>query len=65
MVALTIALALAGNWFRLWMFRDEIVKAFLREHLCPSCGYDLTGATPQANGLCLCPECSAAWKLRS
>ncbi len=62
-VLITAAMSFVGIRFRLWSFRAEVIDAFLRERLCPSCGYDLSGATPGASGLSTCPECSAAWRL--
>jgi hypothetical protein len=40
----------------------RIVESLLRIGRCPGCGYDLRGATPESDGVCVCPECAAAWK---
>ncbi len=42
-----------------------VVIAFLEERRCASCGHDLAGCTPEADGCTVCPECGAAWRLQS
>lgn len=37
-------------------------QALLHEAICPTCGYDLFGAEPEADGCTVCPECGAAWR---
>lgn len=35
----------------------------LRRGLCPACVYGLQGVPTRADGLTICPECSAAWRI--
>ena len=45
--------------------RDE--RAFVRRciaaRLCGACAYPIGGLPPQRDGLVVCPECGAAWRL--
>jgi hypothetical protein len=43
--------------------QDAAIEYRLSVGLCPSCVYGLTGVPAKADGLTICPECSAAWKL--
>jgi len=45
--------------------RDRIVDAFKRHDRCACCGYALTALPADPDGLTICPECGAAWKLSS
>src|SRR5258705_143620 len=42
-----------------------VIRAFLRQRLCPCCTYDLSGLEPGADAYIACPECGAAWRVRS
>ncbi|MFG0306262.1 MAG: hypothetical protein ACF8Q5_08625 [Phycisphaerales bacterium JB040] len=35
----------------------------LRERLCPACWYSLVKVEPAVNGMTICPECGAGWKI--
>jgi len=37
----------------------------LLKRRCASCGYDLSGNLPEADGATVCPECGAAWMLNT
>ena len=43
--------------------RRLFVPVMLEHACCPSCGYDLTGLTPEDDGCVVCPECGAAWRM--
>lgn len=45
--------------------RVLIAAALIRENRCASCAYDLRSTPRGADGLTICPECGAAWKLPS
>jgi predicted RNA-binding Zn-ribbon protein involved in translation (DUF1610 family) len=53
---------LAKTWEGVLLGRPERVKrSWLRERICPSCGYDLEGLDPDDAGKVACPECGATW----
>lgn len=39
-----------------------LAGVIVAEGLCPCCGYNLHGLTPEGDGCYVCPECSSAWK---
>ncbi len=41
------------------------VRAMLATQMCLRCAYDLEGAPVDSAGVCVCPECGAAWRLGS
>jgi uncharacterized Zn finger protein (UPF0148 family) len=41
---------------------ERIVQTAAGLGICPTCGYDLLGLEPAADGCIECPECNAAWK---
>lgn len=38
------------------------VRAMLAARMCLRCAYDLEGAPVDGAGVCVCPECGAAWR---
>ncbi len=60
------AMAVAGVWLPLEAARRSrlarVRGAMLRQGHCPHCGYGLRGVPASAEGLVVCPECSAAWR---
>jgi hypothetical protein len=47
---------------------SELTPAALVLHttdagVCPGCLYDLSAAPRQEDGVCVCPECAAAWRI--
>ncbi len=43
--------------------REAERSSRLRRGLCPACVYGLTGVPPRPDGLTICPECAAAWRI--
>lgn len=43
----------------------KAIRFALERLSCPACAYDLTGAAPAKDGCTVCPECGAAWQMRS
>ena len=43
--------------------RVLIAAALIREGRCASCAYDLRRTAADADGLVMCPECGAAWRM--
>ncbi len=39
-----------------------MAEVILAEGLCPCCGYNFHGLSPESDGCYLCPECAAAWR---
>jgi hypothetical protein len=65
---MTIAMATAGFVFSLTRgphYRRLARTKCLSRGICPSCGYALHAVPESAAGLRVCPECGAAWRLRS
>jgi len=58
------ALVLAGFGDRESM-AFEMMQRLLRHNICPSCGYALRGLQIDKDGMFVCPECGAAWRLET
>lgn len=43
----------------------RIARAIVAEGKCASCGYQIVGLLPEADGCVVCPECGAAWEVSS
>jgi hypothetical protein len=43
--------------------RPMTARLILRDHICPSCLYDLQGLTPADDDCTVCPECGSAWRI--
>jgi Zn-finger nucleic acid-binding protein len=42
---------------------ERIARVHVRAELCGSCGYELRGIAPEADGCTVCPECGGAWSV--
>lgn len=42
---------------------ERIARVHVRAELCGSCGYELRGIAPEADGCTVCPECGGAWRV--
>ncbi len=58
---LVAALAVRQSWYRDWA--RWLRPMFLRLGRCPTCAYDLTDVSKEADGLVRCPECAGRWEL--
>ena len=48
-------------WLARRISAERIARLMLRAGYCPSCGFDLEHATPDALHRRVCPECAACW----
>lgn len=49
--------------FRHGCVPELFVAAMFRRRRCPACAYDLRGVPEDDDGITICPECGAAWRL--
>jgi hypothetical protein len=66
--AVTWTILVDGLFLLLFLFGRRLMlrlanNELLRQEVCASCGYDLSGGENDPDGLRICPECGAAWKL--
>ncbi len=59
-LALVVPVVVADRCF----WRD-VVRRRIAARLCGACVYPIGGLPPQDDGLVVCPECGAAWRLGS
>lgn len=50
-----------GLWLVVGRYRVHAERVLLTRHLCPTCGYGLSGVA-HARGLVVCPECGSRWR---
>ncbi len=50
-------------WHSHRLGRKSFRESRLRRHMCPACAYGIAGVPPRPDGLTVCPECAAAWRL--
>lgn len=62
MVAAT-GLSVPMAWHSHRLGRKSFRESRLRRHMCPACAYGIAGVPPRPDGLTVCPECAAAWRL--
>ncbi len=41
----------------------RLVRAYVADGFCGSCGFTIRGLEPEADGCRVCPECGCAWRL--
>lgn len=51
-----------GWWFD-GVRKQSLRRSRLSRSLCAACGYGIRGVPAQEDGLTICPECSAAWRV--
>lgn len=44
---------------------ERVFESRISQNKCRACSFSLDGLSPQPDGCTVCPECGAAWRLRS
>lgn len=51
------------NWHWSGPGRRYAARAMAADGVCPACGYGVAGVPAGTDGLTICPECAAAWRV--
>ncbi len=61
--AILLSLFSCGGILAAGRDRRHLVRRRITARLCPACAYPIGGLSPQGDGLVVCPECGAAWRI--